>query len=456
MERRFNDSDFEKLLKENADQYRMYPSEKVWKGVHSALHRRHKWYGISAFTLLLLTTAGLTFFGLYDTPAKPTIAETKKTITETKTQIQSSGFLIADNNNQTANTIENGISNTEKKSITIPEPEKEIADLNSSVVSAENQKPGNTTQPQEVTEQSLNTENTNSEIQKLASNSDAIVIENEQANLSGGISEEKLNADARLKVDISALASQNVPVIIPKKQPRLTAQIYFTPTFSYRKLSENTSANSGGSNSYLSLIGVNNLVKHKPLMGLEFGIESKYRLKNWLFFKSGLQFNINRYDISAYSHPTEIATVSVNNGYRTFNYSAPSNYGNFSGSKQNWLENFYFQVAVPLGAEIILTEKKNYSWGISGTIQPTYVIGDRAYLISSDFRNYAKFPDLMRRWNLSSGAETFISYSTGRIRWQTGPHIRYQHLSSFVSEYPVKENLFAVGLKIAATLNYKK
>ena len=40
MERQFNNGDFEKLLRDNANQYRMYPSEKVWKGVHSALHTR--------------------------------------------------------------------------------------------------------------------------------------------------------------------------------------------------------------------------------------------------------------------------------------------------------------------------------------------------------------------------------------------------------------------------------
>lgn len=455
MERRFNDSDFEKLLKDNANQYRMYPSEKVWKGVHSALHTRRKWYGISALALLLVAGAGLTFFDLIDTPAKQVPAEDKKTITATKTEIQPPGFLTENSNPQVTESINTGLYKSEEKSITVPVPEKRITDLNTSLALTENKKPGTNILSEDVIGHSEINENVNGEVQKPVSNSEAIVIENGHENFAGVINEEKLNTDARLKVDISALPSHDLPIIIPKKQPKLTAQIYFTPTFSYRKLSENKNAYSG-SNSYLSLIGVNNLVKHKPLMGLEFGIESKYLLNNWLFFKSGLQFNINRYDISAYSHPTEIATVSVNNGFRTFNYSAPSNYGNFSGSKQNWLENFYFQVAVPLGAEIILTERKNYSWGISGTIQPTYVIGDRAYLISSDFRNYAKFPDLMRRWNLSTGAETFISYSTGRIKWQTGPHIRYQHLSSFVSGYPVKENLFAVGLKVGATLNYKK
>ena len=201
------------------------------------------------------------------------------------------------------------------------------------------------------------------------------------------------------------------------------------------------------------VIDLDNLVKHKPAMGLEFGIEGRSQMSEKFFLKTGLQFNINRYDIRAYSHPTEIATVAINSGYGFDSLASLSNYRNFSGVAANWLENFYFQAAIPVGSELILGDKKNFQWGISATIQPTYVIGDRAYVISSDYKNYAKFPDLMRRWNLSTGLGTFVSYSTGRVKWQAGPHVRYQHLSSFVSELTVKEKLFSVGLKVGATLN---
>jgi hypothetical protein len=176
-----------------------------------------------------------------------------------------------------------------------------------------------------------------------------------------------------------------------------------------------------------------------------------------LSLKTGLQFNINRYDIRAYSHSTEIATVALSGSYGTVDSLATlSNYRNFSGTSPNWLENFYFQVAFPVGAEFIISDRNNLQWGVSGTIQPTYVIGDRAYVISSDYKNYAKYPELMRRWNISTGIGTFVSYSTGRIKWQVGPHLRYQHLSSFVSALTVKEKLYAIGLKVGATLNNKK
>ena len=45
------------------------------------------------------------------------------------------------------------------------------------------------------------------------------------------------NTGKKITDEISALASQNVSITKSKKQSRLTAQIYFTTTVSYRKLS---------------------------------------------------------------------------------------------------------------------------------------------------------------------------------------------------------------------------
>src|SRR6185436_8086558 len=63
-ENSFNNRDFERFVKQNADQYRMFPSDKVWKGVHNALHTRRRWYGIG-LALLLLTTSAVTLVMLY-------------------------------------------------------------------------------------------------------------------------------------------------------------------------------------------------------------------------------------------------------------------------------------------------------------------------------------------------------------------------------------------------------
>ncbi|HEV2480384.1 MAG TPA: hypothetical protein VGS79_11995 [Puia sp.] len=49
-ENSFYSDDFEELIRGKTEQYKMYPSENVWKGVHSALHTKRKWFiGSMAF-----------------------------------------------------------------------------------------------------------------------------------------------------------------------------------------------------------------------------------------------------------------------------------------------------------------------------------------------------------------------------------------------------------------------
>jgi hypothetical protein len=128
-------------------------------------------------------------------------------------------------------------------------------------------------------------------------------------------------------------------------------------------------------------------------------------------------------------------------------------YNNFNGYKANWLENLYLSVSAPLGAEMRLAGNKKTNFGVAASIQPTYVIGDKAYLISTDYKNYMEVPWLIRDWNVSTGLETFVSYSTGQVKWQVGPQVRYQLLSSYEKKYPVKEHLFDFGLRVGIALN---
>jgi hypothetical protein len=73
-------------------------------------------------------------------------------------------------------------------------------------------------------------------------------------------------------------------------------------------------------------------------------------------------------------------------------------------------------------------------------------------MITNDYKSYTQVPWLLRQWNVNTSFETFVSYQSGNTRWQVGPQVRYQLLSSFISNYPVKENLFDFGLKIGVTV----
>ncbi len=59
-ESNFYSDDFEQLIRDKTEQYKLYPSENVWKGVHSSLHTKRKWFiGSMAF----LVTGILYFSG---------------------------------------------------------------------------------------------------------------------------------------------------------------------------------------------------------------------------------------------------------------------------------------------------------------------------------------------------------------------------------------------------------
>jgi hypothetical protein len=106
-----------------------------------------------------------------------------------------------------------------------------------------------------------------------------------------------------------------------------------------------------------------------------------------------------------------------------------------------------------VGVEFKVKGDDRVQCGVASTVQPTYLLGDKAYVISSDYKNYANMPDLVRRWNVNTSLETFVAYSTGHLNWQVGPQVRYQILSSYLKKYPVKENLFDFGLKVGISVN---
>jgi hypothetical protein len=58
MERSFYNDDFEELIKQKSDQYKIYPSDKVWKGINGSLHSTRKWYWLS----FVLFIAGISYF----------------------------------------------------------------------------------------------------------------------------------------------------------------------------------------------------------------------------------------------------------------------------------------------------------------------------------------------------------------------------------------------------------
>lgn len=55
MEQKFYTDNFENLLKENADKFKMYPSKKVWQGIYNNVHPGTKWPSLAMNILFIFT-----------------------------------------------------------------------------------------------------------------------------------------------------------------------------------------------------------------------------------------------------------------------------------------------------------------------------------------------------------------------------------------------------------------
>jgi hypothetical protein len=242
---------------------------------------------------------------------------------------------------------------------------------------------------------------------------------------------------------------------------KISWQFFITPTVSNRRLTDNKAVSpvltdplSGGSNiPFAATTDVNNAVTHKPDLGLQIGLMGRYPINRDVRIIGGFQFNVNRYDIKAFLNNGEVARIELQGTPAPL--STWSSYRSQGVSRLDWLKNYYFSISVPVGAEVIVfrDKKGTHAFGLAGTIQPTYVLQNKAYLVSTDYKNYAQVPWLVRKANISTGIEAFVQHNKGKTQWQVGPQFRYQLLSSFNNRYPIRENLFDFGVKFGVTLN---
>jgi hypothetical protein len=74
-ENNFYSDDFERLIRDKTEQYKMYPSENVWKGVHNSLHTKRRWF-IGSMSVLV---TGILFLAGRELIAPARVPATHKT-----------------------------------------------------------------------------------------------------------------------------------------------------------------------------------------------------------------------------------------------------------------------------------------------------------------------------------------------------------------------------------------
>ena len=434
MDGKNNDREFEQFLKENTDNHRLYPADSVWESIHARLHPKKRW-PLTALLLLAFTTGSITWFG----PGERSIESVRRTdkveaAASIAKQSDAPDFAFDFTQELTSSEAETEVATLAKTDAFSVAP-TEVPTESSSI-------PASQIEPAiEVIEAPAKTNNEGTAIAETAASVSTTAITPNEPSYPLSI-ESVTNSYQR-----------------QKHSPRFRWQLHFTPTVSYRSLKEdqkfiaqarmNLSAAPLAATTELS-----NVINHRPDLGMQLGLLGTYPLGKRLDLIAGLQFNVSKYDIKAFNYPTEVATIALVNawGGPTAVTTVTSFRSNGFMNKASWLRNYYYSLSAPVGLEWRILGKKQNHWGFSTTVQPTYMVGNRSYIISMDYQNYAEVPYLINKWNLNVGLETYAKFSVGNTDFRVGPQVRYQLFSSFKKGYPVSEHLYDFGVKLGIML----
>jgi len=443
MDRNFyNNDDFEEFLKQKADQYKMYPSDRVWNNIYSSLHGRKRWM-IGGFALLFLFSS--LFIGRQSVMSNYTRVATQIN------KVPASPFLaINDDNNK--NDIQHSLPVT-----------ADLQPINNKVVN-ERTTPLTSNKGNNIL--SINGANI------ITPEKELFVIKNDNYPIVTAPAPDDHHLATMLPVDIKQpgkmlepvagktkqgdntdilpVAQNKTAVIQPPKPASLFIQFYASPIVSYRRLYNDAQTGYAAPVSANYGDNINKYVHHKPALGFEVGSKIQYKLSSNLSVYAGAQLNYSRYYVDAYKFHVEKASIALNDS-RLDTLSGYTDIRNFSGYSPEQLQNQYWQLSVPLGIEIKLLGNKRLQFNVAGGIQPTFLVSSNSYLISSDYKNYIQRPDMARNFNVHTNFEAFLSYQMGGIRWQLGPQFRSQLLSSYSTQYRVREYLTEFGIKFGIT-----
>ena len=437
MKRNIHIDEFEEFLKEKADQYKMYPSDKAWSNIHRSLHPRKKWPYISLTLLLLLGTAMFVDYHTYNL-----VVPVNKVLTFNNPNFQKNNLPPVSDAPLHASGLPPATS--------LAEGDHDDGAEATPLLSFPAQK----TITQAKPALSVNTGDDYANPDDIAiTGSEFLPVHSDTADI--------------IKPNVTTItAEENDDVKKIKKvlwggeafkKSKFEWQLFFSPTISYRKL---TSGISEVSDVFRGVpystvqknTTINNLVTHKPAIGTEVGANVIYKLADNFLLRAGLQLNYSRYQLRAYASKPEQATLAVvSKPSGTDSINVISTLQNFSGSGSSWFNNEYFQMSLPVGFEWGVLGNSTLRWNIAASAQPVYNFANNVYLLSTDFKRYGQDPSLIRKWNINAGVETYVSYNMGSFKWQAGPQLRYQLMSSYKSEYPVKEYLVDFGFKIGVT-----
>jgi hypothetical protein len=232
---------------------------------------------------------------------------------------------------------------------------------------------------------------------------------------------------------------------------------YITPSLGFRTFSQKQNNNKlavSNASSFAAFVTNNNTdatINDVFALNLEAGAVLQYKLSKNIRLKTGLQANYTNYisKVRELAHPTQasLAATGLQNNYRSSTYTTKD--GKTNLNRTTW------QVSVPIGLDVKIAGNKKLKWYLGATAQPTYIMSGNAFVLSADEKNYINENALLRKWNLNTAIETFVSFKpSAAVTLHLGPQFRYQLFSSYKKAYNYTEKLYNVGVKVGITTNF--
>jgi Outer membrane protein beta-barrel domain len=489
--------DFEQFLRNCTDDFIMIPARKVWYGIYNDMHPAKRWPSLAIALVMLFS---ILFVGISNNNALNNASLHKELVFATKSVSSEKNSVIAEkqpekniarivkatiNNEKINNTTV--IDNINKNEVLNNDDVNSIGNIPTSFTtyntnkktSVDNKKSNKSTQRQskkyfntsvlnEVTDEeiALQDPSNSKKLKPLIINNATIDLQNNGTALNdnnNSISTKELKIDDKQALEKSIkneekewmedYALKNKPKLYFSK-PSKTITYYLTPSYGFRNLSKvslNKSAATSSTMARSTFMDDKESNNDKAAINIEAGTSLRFPINKRVFLKVGAQFNYTNYITKAtdIGHTTE-AIVATN---PNLNYVKATTYTTEKG-KAN-LNNTTLQISIPVGLDVKLVNAGKINWYLGATLQPTYTFGGSAFLLSTDERNYISDHTMLRKWNINTAIETFITYKpSAQVTVEFGPQLRYQLFSTYKQIYSYKENLYNIGMKIGVTRSF--
>lgn len=500
MEQNFYRDEFEQILRDTTDDFRMYPPRKVWHSIYNNFHPDRKWPSLAVSLILL---ASILYIGITNNISinkeRNTLSDnisTKSLLAQNQLLYQPANVAIRRSQDtkipytapETAVTIELNeppadqhlyaaisVSNAVENSLltTLTTTNTSIVLEQETIATNAHPADGYVTQNNvgvAASEYHQEPATTSKKNINISSDADNVPLKENEHLAQNSLTDNDLAKVSSKKTTIDLLLSK--PQIDEKAwiedyafhnkrnnakwKNKLSMNFYITPSVGYRtRFKNNDFEPSFGLLQRLPPITDAEVITQQAALNIEAGSAVIKEISKRWRLKAGIQFNYSNYITYAHKlqHPGQ-TTVLQNNlnsgGLMPVSYS--SNYGNVLGENESQLNNNSVQLSIPIGVDYKLMGNGKVNWYAGASLQPGFILDGNAYLVSADYKHFAEDRSLLRSFNVNSSLETFVSIKApSGTMINLGPQLRYQLMSTHSKQYTYTEKLYNIGFKIGIT-----